>query len=96
MSEPLTDEELDRIANLANAATAGPWEAFVTGRNQPTGDDFIRCGLDDTEPDMSVSLWYGTRRLPAPVSDLDFIASARQDVPRLVEEVRRLREQVSR
>jgi hypothetical protein len=33
----------------------------------------------------------GRRRLPAGANDLDFIAAARQDVPRLVAEVRRLR-----
>jgi hypothetical protein len=33
--------------------------------------------------------------VPAPIEDQDFIADARQDVPRLVAEVRRLRELIA-
>jgi hypothetical protein len=36
-------------------------------------------------------VYLGERRVLAPPADLDFIAAARQDVPRLVEEIRRLR-----
>jgi hypothetical protein len=33
----------------------------------------------------------GPTEVPVPDADLDFIANARQDIPRLVEEIRRLR-----
>jgi hypothetical protein len=33
----------------------------------------------------------GPTEVPVPDADLDFIANARQDIPRLVEEVRRLK-----
>ena len=88
----LTDEELDAIQARAAAATPGPWEAFVEGRDHLAGDDFIRTGgLNDDAPDMYVDLFYGARKMPAPPADLDFIAAARQDIPRLIAEVRRLR-----
>lgn len=82
---------LDAIEARAAAATSGPWESFVEGRDHLGGDDFIRTGgLDDDAPDMYVTLNFGTASQSAGQSDLDFIAHARQDIPELVEVVRRL------
>lgn len=78
----ISDEELERISRLAAAATAGPWRAFIEGRDHLSGSDFIRTSEDDIELSG------------ASHADHDFIASARQDVPRLVEEVRALRARV--
>jgi hypothetical protein len=94
MDDALTDAELDEIEARASAATMGPWKAFVEGRDHFGGDNFIRTGgLDDRGPDMYVELAFSDRPglVPAPAGDLDFIASARQDVARLVKELRRLR-----
>lgn len=94
MDQGITKAELDQIEARALAATAGPWESFVEGRDHFGGDNFIRIGgMDDTAPDMYVSLAFPDHPsgVPAPPDDLDFIASARQDIPRLIEEVRRLR-----
>jgi hypothetical protein len=86
--EPMSDSELDAIDRRVAAATKGPWEPFVEGRDHTSGDNFIRVGgLDDEEPDMYVM----RDTVPAAVADLDFIAHTRQDIPRLVQEVRRLR-----
>jgi hypothetical protein len=91
MSEPLTIEELDAIEKRCDAASPGPWE-FRRGprphqrcRFHPVGGD--TSPGDAYEPDM-----YLLRRdsAPASVHDQDFVAHARQDVPRLVAEVRRL------
>jgi|SRR5919197_2168726 hypothetical protein len=90
----LSEDDLERIAARADRASPGPWESFVEGRDHFAGDDFIRTGgVDDDAPDMYVSLAggrVGPRSVPAGANDLDFIAAARQDVPRLVAEVRRL------
>ncbi len=40
---------------------------------------------------MYVTLYYGVQPRPASPADLDFIAASRQDVPRLVGEIERLR-----
>ena len=88
------EADLDAIEARAGAATPGPWKAFVEGRDHLSGDDFLRTGgLDDSAPDMYVSLAYSNKSgaVPASPNDLDFIASSRQDVPRLVAEARRLR-----
>jgi hypothetical protein len=72
----------------------GPWESFVEGRDHVAGDDFIRTGWPDSKaPDIYVSFVYAATpgQVPAGADDLDFIAAARQDVPRLVDEIRRMR-----
>ena len=83
----MTTEELAEIAGRADAATAGPWRSFVEGRDHRSGSDFIRTGEGEARgADIELS--------GATVADQDFIASARRDVPRLVAEIRRLREQM--
>ena len=94
MSDPLTEADLDAILARAENSLDGPWQSFVEGRDHFGGDNFIRTGgLDDAMPDMYVTLSYWNAEAPkaATPAVLDFIASARQDVPRLVAEVRRLR-----
>jgi hypothetical protein len=89
---PLTDEETAAIERRAQEASPAPWEPFVEGRDHFGGDDFIRIGgLDDHQPDMYVSQYLGATAVKVPAPDLDFIAHARQDVPRLLDEVRRLK-----
>jgi hypothetical protein len=63
----------------ASAATEGPWKSFIEGRDHFGGSDVIRTEGEDIE------LTGATQ------ADQDFIASARQDVPRLIAEVCRLR-----
>lgn len=90
MPGDLTDADLDAMEARADAATAGPWESSIEGRDHESGDSFISTGeLAEVGPDMYVSL----EGVPAPAEDLDFIAASRQDVPRLVAEIRRLRQQ---
>jgi len=89
---PITDSELDQIAARADAASPAPWESFIEARDHTGGDDFIRVdGLDDAQPDMYIRHYLGATSVPVPAADLDFIAYARQDIPRLVDEIRRLR-----
>ena len=94
---PIPDDELTVMEGRAEQATRGPWQSFVEGRDHWGGDDFIRTGgLDDECPDLYLSHSYPNREkpVPAPAEDQDFIAHARQDVPRLVAEVRRLRDEL--
>lgn len=81
--EQMTDEELGAIERRCLAATTGPWESFVEGRDHESGSDFIRTGEDDIE------LTGGTTH------DQDFIAHARQDVLRLVAEIRLLKQKLA-
>ncbi len=90
--EPITDTELEAMAERVDAASNAPWQSFVEGRDHMGGDNFIRIGgLDDDKADMYVS----RDTVPASNADLDFIASARQDLPRLIAEVKRLRRELN-
>jgi hypothetical protein len=93
-AEEPSEVDLVLMEGRAARATRGPWQSFVEGRDHTSGDDFIRTGgLNDACPDMYVMYSLSDRPglVPASVEDQDFIAHARQDVPRLVAEVRRLR-----
>lgn len=92
MMERMDDEELAAIEVRAERATAGPWRAFVEGRDHMSGDTFIQTGApDDESSDMYVTFSFAGGSRPAGTADLDFIAASRQDIPRLVAEIRRLR-----
>jgi hypothetical protein len=80
----LDDADLKAIEGRCQAASPGPWKAFVEGRDHWSGDDFIRVSDDDDEPDMYVHRATSEGLRPASSNDLDFIAAARQDVPRLL------------
>ena len=91
----ITDEELDAVEPRAHAATAGPWRSHVEGRDMDGGDSFIGTG-DPDQSDLYIHYleWPEEHRNANEKrreNDFDFIAAARQDVPRLVAEVRRLR-----
>jgi hypothetical protein len=89
----ISEEELRIIEDRAVSATAGPWRSFIEGRDHLGGDDFIRTGGPvGASPDMYVTLsdQNDGSPLPAKANDLDFIAAARQDIPALVAEIRRL------
>jgi hypothetical protein len=91
--ELITDAELVAMQRRADAASKGPWRSFIEDRDHECGDDFIQVGSDgEREDDMYVS--RDTK--PASDADLDFIAAARQDVPRLIAEVKRLRDELER
>ncbi|MCA0329548.1 MAG: hypothetical protein LCI03_06530 [Actinobacteria bacterium] len=85
----MTEDELDAVLQRAEAAGPGPWWSSWEGRDHESGDSFVGTGTQDSRgPDLYIS----ADGVPAPVEVLDFIAAARQDVPALVAEIRRLRQ----
>ena len=82
------DQPLDRLSDAAIAeievrlseTTPGPWVSYIEGRDHTSGSSFIQTADDDIY------------LLGASTADQDFIASARQDIPRLLHEVRLLRQ----
>lgn len=88
MAEPLTAERLAEIKARAEKATPGPWflrdegtfgEVLVQYRTEPHGFRF--------------PVARAVRSTPGYAESAEFIAHARQDVPDLVAEVERLREE---
>jgi hypothetical protein len=79
----LSEDELIRIELRCLKAQKGPWKAFIEGRDHESGSNFIMTGQDNERGD-------DIEMLGATVADYDFIANARQDIPKLIEEIRRL------
>ena len=78
----LPDEEIAAIKARLERTTAGPWKSFIEGRENMSGSSFISTGGEDI---------YLTGATDA---DQDFIANARQDIPKLIAEIERLRSSV--
>lgn len=80
----MTDEELAAIEARCQRASPGPWTSMVEGRDHTSGSSFIMVGEGAARRD-DIELTGAT------TDDHDFIAQARQDIPRLLAEIRRLR-----
>ncbi|TRV82105.1 hypothetical protein FKN01_02225 [Streptomyces sp. 130] len=106
--EPLSDGELDELEELAQAATPGPW--FVRCLDDEHAMNLIAVsttpdtGLGDRWPNfdyreiVAATLVQQPRYVDAADERWDenaqFIATAREAVPCLVAEIRRLRRQL--
>ncbi len=80
----ISKDELIKIEKRCNATTPGPWKAYIEGRDHTSGCNFIMTGHEGNRgEDLELD---GAR-----VEDYDFIANAKQDIPILIEEIRRLK-----
>jgi hypothetical protein len=77
--QEVSQDKLDEIEKRCNAATSAPWKSYIEGRDHLGGDSVIQTSGEDI---------YLTG---ATASDQDFIAHARQDIPMLLNEIKRLR-----
>ncbi|BDR57644.1 hypothetical protein [Xylocopilactobacillus apicola] len=75
----ISDEELNLIKKRCEKTTNGPWVSYIEGRDHTCGSNFIMTGGEDIE------------LLGATVEDQEFIAHAKQDIPKLINEIKRLK-----
>lgn len=80
----MNKKELERIEKMVLSAREGPWKSFIEGRDHESGCSFIMVGGENNRGD-DIELSGATK------ADQDFIAFARQAVPALIAEVRRLK-----
>ena len=85
----MSDERLKEIKNRCDAATGGPWISYVEGRDQTSGSSFIMTG-EGSNRSEDIELAGAT------IADQDFIAHARQDIPFLLEEIKRVKAQLGK
>ena len=85
-SMELSDDELRNIENRVCAATPGPWFSYIAGRDKEAPMSVIELGQCN-----ELGTFKAIEVIGASPADQDFIASARQDLPRLLAEVRALR-----
>jgi hypothetical protein len=79
----LTQDEINEIRLRCERATPAPWKSYIEGREQMSGSNFIMTGGED------IYLTGATE------DDQDFIAHARQDIPRLLAEIDRLKKSIT-
>lgn len=75
----ITKTELQEILLCCQATTSGPWKSYVEGRDHTSGSSFIQTAGNDIE------------LTGASINDQDFIASAKQDIPRLISVIANLK-----
>ncbi len=85
--DEITDDELAAMTTRVEATTPGPWTSWVEGRDHTSGDSFIKTATQR----IYISAEDYTAGGGHSCADQDFIAHARQDMPRLIAEVKRLR-----
>ncbi|MFF7679061.1 hypothetical protein [Actinacidiphila glaucinigra] len=107
--EPLSDQELDDLEELAHAATPGPWFVrfldddhamnLVAVSTVPDNGASERWPRFDHQEIVAATLVQQPRYVDIADERWDenarFIAAARESVPRLVDEIRRLRHQLN-
>jgi len=76
----MKESELKEIEDRCNSTTKGPWKSFIEGRDHESGDSFIQTGGEEIYIDN-----------PLFDNNQDFIANARQDIPKLIVEIRKLK-----
>jgi len=88
----LDDETLDRLLRLLEGVDPAPWTSSVEGRDHDSGDTVIVIGSDgDHREDLYLSRDSG----PADVATHDLVAEARNALPALIGETRRLRSELA-
>ena len=81
---PLREEEIAEVRHRCENATPGPWKSYIESREKMSGSDFIMTGAED---DIYLT--------GATMADQEFIAHARQDIPKLISEIKRLKKLLS-
>lgn len=85
-STKLTALELDEIEERTRRASPAPWRPFLETDGGMAGTNVIWVTHSDNEADLY--LWIGNRIAPGP--DFEFVAAARNEMPRLLAAVRQV------
>ena len=81
----ITETELLEIEMRVSKTQIGPWKAYLEGRDHESGSNFIMTGFGKSRAN-DIELIGATE------NDYDFIANAKQDIPKLINEIRELKE----
>lgn len=83
-TDPLTEADIAAMEERVSGASPGPWHACAdnVGQQRVSGKTYIYAETHN--------VWLQKREVDA---NTEFIAHSRDDIPRLIAEVRRLREE---
>jgi hypothetical protein len=80
----LTEDELVEIEKRLGDSKNGPWKSYIEGIDHTSGSNFIMTGEGNTRGE-------DIEMLGATIADYYFISNAKQDIPKLIAEIRRLK-----
>lgn len=83
----ITGEELKEIEFRWLNAQNGPWKAYIENRDHESGNSFVMTG-------EGINRGEDIEMIGATEADYDFIAHAKQDIPRLINEIRLLKDKL--
>jgi hypothetical protein len=87
----MTEQELSEIKLRCDKAANGKWISIIEGRDQTGGSSFIMTGVENIDDVGNTNRGEDIYLTGATDADMDFIANARQDIPKLISEIKRLR-----
>jgi hypothetical protein len=87
----MNKDDLEAIKARCEATSVAPWVSFIEGRDCESGSSFIMTGISEGEHIWGKNRGEDLYLTGGTNADLDFIAHARQDIPRLLEEIERLK-----
>lgn len=87
----IDDELLDRLTQLSDLGDPPPWTSSVEGRDHISGDTVISIG---PEGDRREDLYLSRDSGPADAVTHDLVAEARNALPLLIREFKRLRSEL--
>ncbi len=76
----MTTSELENILEICNKATVAPWISYIEGRDFDSGSSFIMTGENENRD-------YDIEFVKIKPEDQDFIAMARNVIPKLIDEI---------
>lgn len=76
----MTKSELENILEICNKATVAPWTSYIEGRDFDSGSSFIMTGENENKN-------YDIEFVKIKPEDQDFIAMARNIIPKLIDEI---------
>lgn len=83
----MTERELSEIKQRVESASPGPWRSFIEGRDHTSGSSFIMTGVGEGQEISDVLRGEDLEFPGISGEDQDFIANARQDIPRLLDHI---------
>lgn len=83
----MTQSELENILEICNKATVSPWTSYIEGRDFDSGSNFIMTGENENRD-------YDIEFIMIKPEDQDFIAMARNVIPKLIDEITTLRSKI--
>jgi hypothetical protein len=86
----LLDTDILGIQHRLYATTGGDWFSIIEGRDMMGGSSFIMTNVENADDTRNPQRGEDIYLIGASDADMDFIAHARQDIPRLLAEIERL------